>query len=453
LSDAFNTLLKIMEPRKEEKLEQLERLLHSHALQSSDSLRAFLRFVVLRAIDNRKDDLKEYTIGVEVFGRSPNYDPRSDSVVRVQAKRLRSKLEEYYATEGKNDKVLIELPKGHYTPVFSYLHARNGPATASAQAATAAIQPPSNLPNHTRERYWLLVLGIAVTLLLIAVALLTLSNRDLRQQIQQRALADSERFGLVWEPFLKNSDPTLLVLSNPALYRFSNAMDPDLLVKKSVKLTSEQARHLAEVLGDKFLVKNNLAPRLVLSTDEYTGIGEAIGLHRITDLFRTAGHSVLLKQSRTVSPEDLKNHNVVLLGSVWVNEWSGKLTVKEDFTYTGRATIENHNPLPGELREYTPKFDESSGKLIEDHALITVKPNISERNTVMVLAGIHSEGTEAAAEYVVSMDYLSNLNQRLRQLAGPSGPPKYYQALLKVAVDNGIPTTISLLTIHELKVE
>src|SRR5262249_13461536 len=157
-----------------------------------------------------------------------------------------------------------------------------------------------------------------------------------------------------------------------------------------------------------------------------------------------------LKQSRTVSPEDLRNHNVVLLGSVWVNEWSGKLPIDEHFTYTAQATIENSNPQPGEEREYGPKFD-ASGRLIEDFGLITVKPNISFRNSVMVVAGIHSEGTEAAAEYLTNQDYLKNLNDRVRQMGGASGPLKYYQALLRVAVDNGMPTTISLLAVHELR--
>jgi len=100
----------------------------------------------------------------------------------------------------------------------------------------------------------------------------------------------------------------------------------------------------------------------------------------------------------------------------------------------------------GEEQEYSPRFD-STGGLIEDYALITVKPNISGKNTVMILAGIHSEGTQAAAEYAAIPEYLNNLNQHLLQF---SDPPKYYQALLRVAVDNGIPTTISLLSVHEL---
>src|ERR1043165_1819616 len=161
-------------------------------------------------------------------------------------------------------------------------------------------------------------------------------------------------------------------------------------------------------------------------------MGEAIGLHQVTALFGAVGKTVLLKQSRTVSAEDLKSHNVVTLGSVWTNEWSGKLPINEDFVHTGSATIINHNPQPGEEREYRPAFD-ASGKLIEDYALITQKPNISDKNTVMVLAGIHSEGTQAAAEFATTKKYITALDQRLGQRGGSAGPPQYYQILLRVA--------------------
>jgi hypothetical protein len=147
----------------------------------------------------------------------------------------------------------------------------------------------------------------------------------------------------------------------------------------------------------------------------------------------------------------LKDHDVILLGGFLSNDWSGKLPITEDFVHTTSAMIENRHPQPGEEREYRPIFSQENGDLVEDYALITVKPNILYENTVMVLAGSHSAGTEAAAEYVTSKNYLQEFTERLRQMGGSAGGPKYYQALLKVGVENGIPTTISLLTIHELR--
>src|ERR671914_2388849 len=118
-----------MELGKEEKLEHLEKVLHSRTLQNSESLKAFLRFVVEKAVDDQEAQLKEYTIATEVFGRDSDYDPRIDSVVRVQAGRLRTKLQEYYTTEGRADSVIIDLPKGHYYPVFTCPRPESAPET------------------------------------------------------------------------------------------------------------------------------------------------------------------------------------------------------------------------------------------------------------------------------------------------------------------------------------
>src|SRR5918998_1790721 len=125
-----------MELGKEQKLAQLERVLQSRTLQNSESLKAFLRFVVEQTVDGREAQLKEYIIATEVFGRNSDYDPRIDSVVRVQAGRLRTKLQEYYTTEGKGDPVVIDLPKGHYHPVFVCAQAAGEGGTAPDGART-----------------------------------------------------------------------------------------------------------------------------------------------------------------------------------------------------------------------------------------------------------------------------------------------------------------------------
>jgi serine/threonine-protein kinase len=99
--------------------QQLDRILASATFQQVDRLRRFLSFVVLESIAGRQDELKEYIVGIQVFGKEAAFDPRSDPVVRVQARRLRARLDRYYADEGQADEILIELPKGGYAPVFS----------------------------------------------------------------------------------------------------------------------------------------------------------------------------------------------------------------------------------------------------------------------------------------------------------------------------------------------
>ena len=97
---------------------QLDRILSSKAFRQADRLKRFLTFTVNETIAGRGEQLKEFVIGVEVFGKGPSFDPRNDPIVRVQARRLRAQLVRYYHEEGQADETLIDLPKGGYTPVF-----------------------------------------------------------------------------------------------------------------------------------------------------------------------------------------------------------------------------------------------------------------------------------------------------------------------------------------------
>ena len=454
-----------MELGKEQKLEHLEKVLHSRTLQNSGSLKAFLRYVVEKAVDDNEAQLKEYTIATEVFGRDSDYDPRIDSVVRVQAGRLRTKLNEYYATEGKADQVVIDLPKGHYHPVFNYAHSdihETSPASlpASEESTNGHAQSPGLRGNpvieappveRTGKTLHLVLVGVIVVL---SVALAALYFRDREQQRQiagDAAPFNAEEFKAVLGIFVNDPEPPLLLLSNPAVYRFVNRADPTAATARALQLTPEQVR--ATTGTPEFMAQNlpidETQPRLLLSVGMYTGMGEAIGLYRLSTLFRSANRDILLRQSRHANAADLKYRNVILLGSVYVNEWSRKLPASENFNYTSSATIENRQPLPGEQPEYRPEFDERTGELRTDYAIITVKPNVSGDHAVMTLAGIYSEGTEAAAEFITTRGHLAVLAQALRQ-AGGAASPKYYQALLKVGVENGTPTTITLVALRPI---
>ncbi len=455
-----------MELGKEQKLEHLEKVLNSRTLQNSESLKAFLRFVVEKTVDDNEALLKEYTIATEVFGRDSDYDPRIDSVVRVQAGRLRTKLNEYYATEGKSDQVVIDLPKGHYHPVFNYAHSNihetspaslpaseestNGHAQlAERRHAPTVVEAPS--AARAGRTLHLILVGTIVALTVALSVLYFRTREPQRQTAGDASPFNAEEYKAVWGVFVNDPEPPLLLLSNPAVYRFVNRADPSAATTRALQLTPEQVR--ATTTTPEFKSQNlpidETQPRLLMSVGMYTGMGEAIGLYRLSTLFRSANRDILLRQSRHANAADLKYRNVILLGSVYVNEWSRKLPASENFNYTNAATIENRQPRPGEQPEYRPEFDEQTGDLRTDYALITVKPNVSGDHAVMTLAGIYSEGTEAAAEFITTKSHLAVLAQALRQ-AGGAASPKYYQALLKVGVENGTPTTITLVALRPI---
>ena len=447
----------------------LEHLLWSKYFVNAHKKQKFVRLICDYYLEGRAQELNEHILGYDVFGRDSSYNPSNDPIVRVFAHEIRKKLEAYYANEGANDPVRLEIPAGSYQPVFT----RQLPEPAS-EMAEATLPPPTELealPTRRRGSYGKLAAGLVGLGLVAAVLVLAFANRQLRQEITRaEAAKDPAAYGSVWASFLSDKNPPLVILSNPPILRFINASDPESLVRGSIPLADETVEALKdkfvtnpevsikessgptndsdEPVNSKIVIERNQRSRLVLSTNVYTGMGEAIGLHYLTDFFRKGSRSIQLKQSRTLSAEDLKKHNVIMLGGVWVNAWSSKLTRNEAFVFTSKGTIENRNPQAGEEREYIPQFDRRTGNLTIDYALITVKPNISEGNDVMMLAGVYSQGTEAAAEYVTNKDYLDQLNQRLQQ---SGSTPRYFQALLKVSVENGIPTTISILALHELR--
>jgi hypothetical protein len=96
----------------------VERVCRSRTMSGCNRLTQLLDFVVASTLRGEAAYLKETTIGVYVFGRDPDYDPKVDTIVRSQAWRLRAKLRKYYASEGANDRIIVDIPIGHYVPVF-----------------------------------------------------------------------------------------------------------------------------------------------------------------------------------------------------------------------------------------------------------------------------------------------------------------------------------------------
>jgi TolB-like protein/tetratricopeptide (TPR) repeat protein len=131
----------------EEMIRQLERVEASATFQQVDRLKRFLSFVVFETAAGRGNQLKEYVIGVQVFDEDTSFDPRTDPIVRVQARRLRARLAKYYAEEGQQDLLLIELPKGGYAPIFKRVESpqpKRSLTRALANRNTVAVLPFSD---------------------------------------------------------------------------------------------------------------------------------------------------------------------------------------------------------------------------------------------------------------------------------------------------------------------
>lgn len=146
-------------PNWNEVREQLAKLLANRVFARSRRMTRFLSFTIEHTLAGTADQVKEYLVGVEVFDRKPDYDPRVDPIVRVEARRLRAKLKVYYASAGRNDAVIVEYPKGSYVPVFrqrrttrpAALRPRTEPVS---EQATLVVLPFGNLTPDAGDDYF-----------------------------------------------------------------------------------------------------------------------------------------------------------------------------------------------------------------------------------------------------------------------------------------------------------
>src|SRR5437870_4424576 len=142
---------------------QVEKILRSEGFARSERLSRFLRYTVDQSIDGKASQLKEYVLGVEVFDKDSSFDPRIDTLVRVEARRLRTALSTYYAAAGHDDPILIEYPKGSYAPVFQH---RRQTEPVPVQATPGTVDPPALAPLRRfggQRLFW----GLAVLIMAV----------------------------------------------------------------------------------------------------------------------------------------------------------------------------------------------------------------------------------------------------------------------------------------------
>jgi len=162
----------------------IERILASRLLSSSPRQQALLRHITTETLEGRGDRLKEFSLAVDVFGRPPSFDPRVDSIVRVQASRLRALLAEYYAKDGASETLRVEIPAGGYVATFSpATHQARPPVQKSPPKDDTMGEPPmrkayESPPDAGKPWLFPVMLGLAsLALLLLVVAVGTLGGQ------------------------------------------------------------------------------------------------------------------------------------------------------------------------------------------------------------------------------------------------------------------------------------
>jgi len=428
-------------------LEQMERILASRHLRSAKSLERFLRHVVQKKLSGGENFLKEYSIGLEVFQRGASFDPRSDAVVRVQATLLRKKLANYYAEEGVNDSIVVELPKGHYVPGFRV----RKPSLVAKEASVSAPDPQTR-PKPNR---WTHVLRVAVTFLVGLLAAFAFqhwqgkttwaghSATQLRHS--ERAASLRKSLGVtLWEKFLEPGALNILAYGTPQFFSSNGIYFRDVRMNSTEEVQQQgKLRSLQKVMHE------SLQP-----SDIYTGVGETNGVYLVSQFFW--GMSSRLKVSRTqrVVWQDLKDSNLIFLSSMRFQTLAKELPYPSDFVINPgiEGHVMNLRPLPGEKSEYRR---EVSPGMENAFSVITLWPGKLPNRRVMVLSGNTTWGTQAAAEYVTEAEHLRRLNTHLdecnRQHKRRRHAP-FFQILIAAEVRDSQPLAVSYITHHDLDI-
>jgi hypothetical protein len=460
----------------EQNQQQLQRILHSNTLRNSLTLQQLLQFLGTRAIEGNSEGLKEYTIGVEAFGRKPDFDPKTDTIVRVQTHRLRQKLKEYYEQEGIHDLVLVDIPRGHYYPTFRLRadspenqefdgHELRAVADLEANANATSSDHESVatklVEGSARSRRFFSGPIIVTALLLLALVVgyfagsyqahTTTAGDSLAPGRSPFAHKSADPVKVFWAAFLGNDPAPIIAYPNAVfllddsndLFRFRQGASDN----RGARVEAHLAREFA---SNPTLVAN--AGQLYYE-DGYTGTGELEGVAMLTTLFAQMGLKPTIKTSRNITPEDLQQHTVILLGSPFQNIAVAQLLATGDFAFQNpdsrreqwRAQIVNTHPSASESSAYHTERDPDTQVLKRDYSLISIQPGVVAGHNIAVLGGLDTKGTEGVTRFITSRSGVEELSAALAAKgltvptagsAGKNGMP-WFQALVLVHLEKG----------------
>jgi hypothetical protein len=367
--------------------EELERVLSSHDFQASKLCQSFLRYVIDSTLTGHTDSLKERTIGLEVFGKPPSYDPSEDAGVRVKAGEVRKRLRSYYLSQPADARVLIELPPGTYIPEFRLLKRAEQRAPAK---------------SWVRSPLFWTTLGAV----LLALTLATFF------WLRPHPAADSlDQF---WSPVFQSHKAVFVCTAPVPVY--SAVRNPG----------SEPPTRSED---------------FVLIPNRFVAVSDVNSATQIAEMFGKMGEPYKLRIGNDVSFRDLRTTPAVLVGFSYT-QWH---EIGEHFRYSIDLS---HRPFgvsqDGTLTNWTIKTHPDDPELDEDYAIVSRVFYPGTNSIIVEITGISHYGTEAAADLVTNS---ALLQEALRGL--PAGwQQKNLQIVLHVEVISGSPSVPTVVATH-----
>ena len=425
----------------------VKRIITSPAFSRSNRLSHFLKYVYSLAEKGRFDDIHEQNIGSAVFGRTRDYDPAADSIVRSHASRLRHRLKKYFEEEGQNEPLILTIPRGSYIPAFEP-RSQWKPVTENSQTIVSsefqdvpALQHQTDThetgpapvpalgedPNRKQETGLesrktiarLRIALIAAAALIAVLAMALFMKHPFASRAQQE---ESESQNPLWKEFMTNAGARTVVVSS----------DSGLVMHQH--LTGQPVTLASYVNGD--YLKNTASPLVSeeivrkFGTRRYTPAVDLSVLDRITRIFGGRHDHLSFRYARDLRMEDLKQGNAILLGSSesnpWVQLYEPSLNFHfEDDLLHDKAQMVNRNPLPGEAAHYDSTPQDAAPTI---YGIVAYRPNLQTSGHVLILEGQTMAGTQTAADFIFDDAYLLPFLKKIRKA---DGSVPYFEVLLR----------------------
>lgn len=374
---------------------QVQRILQSKTFRTSEVHKHLLSYLAEKSLAGEADGLKEYTVGLDVFAKPSSYDPRQESTVRMHVGRLRQKLAEYYRTEGPDDPVIVDLPKGGFRVTFD-------PRPVQEPHPAPVLQP---LPEPALYRKPAFLVG---ALLALAAAIACAGYFGVRLWQVEHASAPSvwtPELQQLWEPMLSSNRPLLVCLSSPGQ---TQAVSPEDLSK---------------------------------------GLGTASGAFLLGQFLAQRKNNVVLTRSDELSAPEIAMGDVVFIGPAAKTRQIQALPQNQEIVLEPGGVRVLH-PRPGEPDFLADKPAQDPQELSESYALISHVPGLYGTGEVLYLSGNRIASIMAGVQAFTDPALARTLVAKMKNANG--SVPRYYQIVVKVKAMDEMPVEITYALHREL---
>jgi hypothetical protein len=410
---------------------QVERILQSETLRSSEALRRLLRYLAQKTIAGEADQLKEYTVAIEALGKPDSYDPRQESAVRIQVGRLRQKLVEFYHSEGKEDPVLVDLPRGRFRLSFET-------RTSDTQVPTVDDVEPA--PPASR-RYTVLL----AVLLLITFGWAVYSTALLLSERKSSSVFHNSwtpEVSALWEPFVSTSRPLIIAV---ATWPFANVPGFGVFWSYGARTWDEMMQSPVTAAVRK--INGNVSPQPYYF---FTSTSTAAASLYLGRLLGPHIPSMSVVRTAEFTWQQLAENNVIYLGNpAQIQDKLQSLPTELEFVQTTRE-IKVLHPRPGEAASLTfaPGAPGSQAATGETYVLVTNVAGPEGKGVIRSFASTGPSARVGALSALIDPASASELAARLRDRSGRI--PRNFQLVLRVKYTDAVVTRTEYVTHREL---